>query len=725
MPDQLQLYICEHFKADTLAVLSSGKFSDVTVSFFPSRCSRPMKVNMHLSSSSLFNKGKDDDQMFYGCSCMTNTDKAFLHEKNILQLNLTNCFQMFAPQTLINQLLIDGAYIMTPDWLTKWRVWVKNWGDKEQVLKMFSESVSKLVLLDTGIDPKCNDNLKEFSAYINCPSETINIGIDYYSFYLENKILKWRLEQKTNKNYETDAATLNSESDYAMALDLMTNLPRAEKEDIVANRILEILNMLFAAREINYLSIEDSKPVNLWSLPFDAGTSEIKERLSKCAQSIRLTESGKGFCFKISKDDEVLAIIEIEDLVFPENLTKYQNLAIAMAGVLAFSIENSRYFQNVLDVNDSLKKVIATKDKIFSIIAHDLVSPFNVIMGYTNILKKKYSEFSKEEIQDFIYKINTSSESAFELLRNLLIWARSQNRKINLKKENTCLSELVNESIIAYRPASEKKKLRTLNQISEDIIVHVDKDLLKIVIANLYNNAIKFSPENSEIHFNSKLNANEVQLSIRDFGVGIPKETVPKLFNTEENITTRGTAKEKGTGLGLTLCKEFIEKHGGRIWVESEEGVGSQFYFTIPYKTVKDKTPVTKEVALKAKTQLQDLKILIAEDDAAADDLLSIFVKDISKEVIHTKSGARAVELCRNNPDIDLILMDINMPLLNGYEATKQIREFNKDVVIIAQTAYGLQSERENTLVAGCNAYISKPIIKDELLSLIQQYVIK
>ncbi|WP_146066575.1 hypothetical protein, partial [Candidatus Venteria ishoeyi] len=162
MTDQLQLYICEHFKADTLAVLSSGNFSDVKPSFFPSRCGRPVKASMHLSSSKLFNKGKDDDQLFCGCSCMTTSDKAFLHDENILHLNLVNCFQMFAPEAMINQLLIEGAYVMTPDWLSKWRVWVKNWGDKDQVLQMFSESVKKLVLLDTGVDPMCNENLKDF-----------------------------------------------------------------------------------------------------------------------------------------------------------------------------------------------------------------------------------------------------------------------------------------------------------------------------------------------------------------------------------------------------------------------------------------------------------------------------------------------------------------------------------------------------------------------------------
>jgi len=220
-----------------------------------------------------------------------------------------------------------------------------------------------------------------------------------------------------------------------------------------------------------------------------------------------------------------------------------------------------------------------------------------------------------------------------------------------------------------------------------------------------------------------------VEFFVKDTGVGIPTEQRKIIFERFRQGSESLDRSYEGIGLGLTISKSYVEMLGGKIWVESNSNnyldvSGSIFYFTIPYNP----TPVEKSFAdrvisgRKEESAIKKLNVLIAEDDEASEILMFRALRTISKEILKVRTGVEAIQICRMNPEIDLVMMDIKMPEMDGYEATRQIRQFNTDVVIIAQTAYALAGEKEKALEAGCNDYIAKPIRKDELHLLIKKH---
>jgi len=212
-----------------------------------------------------------------------------------------------------------------------------------------------------------------------------------------------------------------------------------------------------------------------------------------------------------------------------------------------------------------------------------------------------------------------------------------------------------------------------------------------------------------------------LEFYVKDTGIGIPKNRQHAIFDRFVQADIEDKDAMEGAGLGLSICKAYVEMLGGKIWVESELGAGSQFYFTIPYNPIQQEKPKFYDGSLKEKieSKIKGLKILIVEDEDFSNLYLSIILKNISKEILFANNGKQAVEICLNNPELDLILMDIKMPVLDGNIAMQKIREFNKDVKIIVQTAHAFKAEREKAFDSGCDDYITKPINKEELLKII------
>jgi signal transduction histidine kinase len=236
----------------------------------------------------------------------------------------------------------------------------------------------------------------------------------------------------------------------------------------------------------------------------------------------------------------------------------------------------------LMEQDIKLRQLNADKDRFVSILSHDLRSPFSNILGLTEILKEDISSLDIDEIKNIANDINDTAQRTYNLLEDILTWARAQQGKIPVERQQLCFADICNNILETLNPIAHSKNITINCTPSDQLNVFSDVDMLKTILRNLVSNAIKFTDNGGVININAEQNSENVTISVSDNGVGIEPNDIKKLFDISEVLTTKGTAGETGTGLGLLLCKEFVEKHRGKIWVESEYGKGSEFKFTLP-----------------------------------------------------------------------------------------------------------------------------------------------
>lgn len=232
--------------------------------------------------------------------------------------------------------------------------------------------------------------------------------------------------------------------------------------------------------------------------------------------------------------------------------------------------------------SDKLTQLNLTKDKLFSIIAHDLRSPFNTIIGFSGFIKDNIQRLKTEEIEEMVDNINRVGINTFRVLENLLNWAKAQTHQVSINLENISISLIIYEAVNSFAPQAASKKLKLIYNKFEDIDVYIDQNMVNTILRNLISNSIKYCNPNNTISISVKRNNEYAEISIKDDGIGMSEEIRSRLFNSNVNPSTLGTANEKGTGLGLAICNEFVKKLNGQIWVESQIDKGSIFTFTLP-----------------------------------------------------------------------------------------------------------------------------------------------
>ncbi|MDA3912554.1 MAG: PAS domain S-box protein [Bacteroidales bacterium] len=368
------------------------------------------------------------------------------------------------------------------------------------------------------------------------------------------------------------------------------------------------------------------------------------------------------------------------------------------------------------------------KSAFLANMSHEIRTPMNGILGFAGLLKEP--GLSGEQQQKYIQIIEKSGARMLNIINDIVSISKIESGIVDINLSETNINnqlQFVYDSLIL--DADNKNLNLSFNCAlpEKEAMIKTDSEKFYGIISNLVKNAIKYT-DSGTIEFGYVYKGEEFEFYVKDTGIGIPKERQEAIFERFIQADIIDKMARQGAGLGLAISRAYMEMLGGKIWVESEEAMGSTFFFTLPcnldskekinistaFMDESEEKPITPEIS--------GLKVLIAEDDETSEMLILIELENFSKEILKVTTGLEAIEICRQHPDIDLVLMDIQMPGMNGYEATHKIREFNKDVIIIAQTAFALTGDREKAIEVGCNDYISKPIKKDELLVLMQKY---
>ena len=392
-------------------------------------------------------------------------------------------------------------------------------------------------------------------------------------------------------------------------------------------------------------------------------------------------------------------------------------------GTIQDITEQKRWEKELIDARKKAEESDHLKSAFLANMSHEIRTPMNGILGFVELLSS--AEFGVEEKESFVSIIKRSGNRLLDTINDIIEISKIESGQIDYHETEIDLVEVMNYYHDFFSKEAESKGIKliyTENNISS-LEIRTDKIKLDSILTNLVKNAIKFTTEGT-IEFGFNLIGEHINFHVKDTGCGLSPEDQIKVFERfiqADNSNSRG---HEGSGLGLAICKNYAQLLGGDIRVESELGKGSIFYVSIKFNPVEDSQSKV-EIAMPEQEVLHSnsYKILIAEDDESSFQFLDFLLSRDKYEVIRATDGKKALEEFKNNTGFDVILMDMKMPIMDGYEATREIRKLNPTIPIIAQTAFALNGDRQEAMDAGCTDYISKPIVKEKLFALLGKYM--
>jgi PAS domain S-box-containing protein len=386
--------------------------------------------------------------------------------------------------------------------------------------------------------------------------------------------------------------------------------------------------------------------------------------------------------------------------------------------------ERKQILEDLLIAKAKAEESDKLKTAFLQNISHEIRTPLNGILGFSNLLQD--DDVSPEEMKEYSVIINQSGNRLLEIVNNVLDISKIETGQLEVRYNTIALNSLVKDLYNFFDPIAGLKglKLNYMNYLEEkESFISTDDSKLNQVLSNLINNAIKFT-NSGTVEFGYEIVADYIQFYVKDTGIGISQDNHKIIFERFTQIDLSITRGFEGAGLGLAISKGLVDLLGGTIWLESEVGRGTVFYFKIPYiATEQNDLPGFGNT--ESTQNIKKSKILIADDDYTSFVYLSKLLNRDEFTLLYAENGEMALQLVREIRDLDLVIMDIKMPIMDGFQATKEIRLINPDLPVIAQTAYAFREEQDKILSSGFNDYISKPINSNDFLSMINKYLKK
>lgn len=405
----------------------------------------------------------------------------------------------------------------------------------------------------------------------------------------------------------------------------------------------------------------------------------------------------------------------------PNDFTEEDLQIITAFGELAsIAMMNARNYKELKNAKNKAEESDKLKSAFLANMSHEIRTPMNGILGFLELMQDP--DLSSEDMKKYIHVVKSSGDRLLNTINDIIEISKIEAGQISLNTSTFHLSDLLIYHYNFFVPEAHKKGLELkLNNglTSQNDLIQTDRTKLESILSNLIKNAIKFT-HSGYVEIKCQLENKNLIFWVSDSGTGIAEDKLKVIFQRFVQADTSHTRPYEGSGLGLSIARAYVDFLHGEISVESEVGKGSRFQVSIPCPPITEGTGRLEMMgpAVSGNTSGNKL-VLIAEDDDSSYELLKILLERLDYKIIRSIDGEETVKIVNENPDISVILMDLKMPVMDGYKATQKIREFNKNVCIIGQSAYALHGDREKALNAGCNDYLTKPIKKEDLMAVI------